>query len=69
MKALGRFQQPMITLRAKSDVALHNATAKKVAVLREVSGSHPVLVVYGDKAASLYCEPAASVLREGRLPR
>jgi hypothetical protein len=51
---------PIIRLRAKSQRELMSATAKKVAALCDTHPSETVLVVYSNKAASLFCESAAT---------
>ena len=48
---------PTVTVRAKSAGALMNAAAREVALLQGARPQETVLVVYGDHAASLFCEP------------
>ncbi len=43
-------------VRAKSLEALMSATAKTVAALKVDNRTEPVLVVYGENAASVFCE-------------
>ena len=58
----------VFTVRAKNHDALMAATAKTVAALKVDNHSEPVLVVYGDNAASVFCEQAATAQKAG-LPQ
>lgn len=52
----------LVTVRAKSHDALVTAAAKTVEAFKfDHRPSEPVLVVYGDNAASVFCEQAAEV--------
>ena len=55
----------IVTVRAKSHDALMSATAKTVAALKIENPCEPVLVVYGDNAASVFCEQTGAGLKTG----
>lgn len=54
----------LVTVRAKTHDALMSATAKTVAALKIENHSEPVLVVYGDHAAKVFCEQTAATRPE-----
>jgi hypothetical protein len=55
----------LVTVRAKSHDALMTATAKTVEALKVENHSEPVLVVYSENAASVFCESAATPPKAG----
>ncbi len=55
----------VVTVRAKTYNALMNATAKTVEAFKVENHTEPVLVVYGDNAASVFCEQPAPPLKSG----
>ena len=55
----------VITVRAKSHDALMSATAKTVAAMKVDNHSEPLLVVYANNAAIVFCEQTATSVKVG----
>jgi len=57
MKVKTPVSTPMVTVRADTRESLVSAAGRKAEQLSSDTGSHHVLVVYGESSAQIFCEP------------